>query len=69
MRTYTERYIYVVELDTDTENLLDQYCEWCTETFGDGRWKVQEDDFFNNLKIRFISAADRDWFMLRWAGA
>lgn len=68
MRTYTELYIYVVELDTDTEDLLDQYCEWCTETFGDERWMVQEDDFFNQTKIRFISAADRDWFMLRWSG-
>ena len=70
MRSYTERYIHVVELDEDTEQYLDEYREWCLETFGKegNRWVVQDDDLFNQTRIRFLSAADRDWFLLRWAG-
>lgn len=69
MRSYTEQYIQVIELDEDTEQYLEEYREWCLETFGkEGcRWTVQ-DNFFNQSELRFVSAADRDWFLLRWAG-
>jgi hypothetical protein len=68
MKAYTDTYIYVVELDIDDEEYLSEYVDWCKETFDDSKWIVDESELFTSCKIRFISAADRDWFILRWSG-
>ena len=73
MKSVNETHPYIVELDVNAgeEFRLDEYCEWCEETFGNNidRWKVFEPaDISASTLIRFSNEEDRTWFLMRWAG-
>lgn len=57
-----EDYMYWV---SPSSNISITDCvKWCTEVFGDilgDRWRMTENDTFI-----FRSAADRNWFIIRW---
>ena len=69
MRALYETHPYIVELEYDKgeESKVGDYCDWCEQTFGD-RWKLEESaDIMADLKIRFRTEADRNWFIMRWS--
>lgn len=70
MKAYTEQYLYYVALSFDDGMQLDLYKEWCSNTFGNEfrKWYIDDGNFTTSTKIRFTDEADRNWFMLRWAG-
>jgi hypothetical protein len=41
--------------------------QWCQDSFGPGKWALRMRWWWDDHHFWFRDAADRDWFVLKWA--
>lgn len=67
MKSYTDTDIYVVEIEENDEQYIEDYTDWCKETFEEDKWIIAASELlFENTRILFMTEQDRNWFMMRW---